>query len=72
MHLKFGIQYFYNKIMTLIFMYMYNAADIKWLPFVLSFLSIFYVWFVAFGCYCTFFRAKVPVKLNAPDGLLST
>ena len=47
LHLKFGIQGFYNKIMTLIFMFL--ATYITRFPFVLSLLRIFYVWFVTFS-----------------------
>ena len=60
---------------------MYKFTYIIWLSFVFSVLSIFYVWFVTshfasflesgFDCYCTIFRAKVPMKINAPDDFLS-
>ena len=41
LHLKFGIQYFDNKIMTLIFIFKTTYSTM--LPFVLSFLRIFHV-----------------------------
>ena len=61
--------------------FMYKATYIILLPFVFSFLSIFYVWFVTshvapiFYAVMTastyFFGAKAPVKLNAPGEVLS-
>ena len=74
---KFGIHVFHNKIRTLIFIF--KALYITRLPFVLSFLRIFY-WFVTshLASFCNEvlaviaqFLEQVPMKSIEPDDLLS-
>ena len=75
---KFGIQCFFNT-NNHDADFLCKATHIKWLPFVLSILTILYVWFVAshaasfllLGCHDTISKAKVLMKIIAPNDLLS-
>ena len=68
----------HNKTMTLIFIY--NTTYITWLPYMFSFLimlrlvcdvTYYVIYMMRLWLIVRFFRAKVHMKLNAPDDVLS-